>query len=102
MGVEALIRSAFRPRDRTREVMPKLWMVSDDVRSQMAVAAIDARVHIELAIEAVKPPAGKAPSQKSKEVGSYLSHARGMLISLEDLIRHKVTPVNGGGAGGTP
>ena len=54
--------------------MTKIWMVSDEVRSEMAVAAVDAGIHAGLALGAVNALAVQTPSKELTKIGGYLSH----------------------------
>ena len=82
--------------------MSKNWLVSDDVRSEMAVAAVDAGIHAGLALGAVNALAAQTPSKELMKVGGYLSHISRLLNTLDNALRNKMTPVKGKGTGGAP
>lgn len=70
--------------------MPKFWSMSDDVRSQMAVAAVDACLHATLARSAVEALVAKAPSKELTHIGGYLSHILSTLNTIDEALRNKV------------
>ena len=76
--------------------MPKIWSMSDEVRSLMAVAAVDACLHATLAQQAIEALAAKTPSKELTHIGGYLSHILSTLNTIDDALRNKVTQRRGG------
>lgn len=71
--------------------MSKTWLVSDEVRSEMAVAVVDAGIHAGLALGIVNKLEAKTPSKELTQIGGYLSHISGLLSTLDSALRQKMT-----------
>lgn len=82
--------------------MSRLWLVSDEVRSEMAVAAVDAGIHAGLALGIVNKLAAQTQSTELTRIGGYLSHINSLLNTLDNALRNKMTPTKDKGAGGVP
>ena len=67
--------------------MPTIWMMSDDVRSQMAIACIDAQLHAELALKALEA----RPAAALAKADGYLRHIQGLLTALNDTLHFELT-----------
>ena len=80
--------------------MSKNWLVSDEVRSEMAVTTIDAGIHAGLALGAVNKLAAQTPSKELTKIGGYLSHISGLINTLDNALRNKMTPAKGKGTTG--
>lgn len=78
--------------------MSKNWLVSDDVRSEMVVAAVDAGIHAGLALGVVNKLAAQTPSKELTKIGGYLSHISGLMYTLDNALRNKMTLARGKGS----
>ena len=82
--------------------MSKTWLVSDEVRSEMAIAAVDAGIHAGLAHGVVNKLSTQTPSAELTKVSGYLSHIGSLLNTLDNALRNKMTPTKGKGAKDAP